>query len=211
MFGGWEMRFVLLLLFGIGLAMPIPCTAQDTGPTDPKAQKTYSEALKDLRLHRELQAFEGFKKANKQDGGHCFLCANYVIELAPRFDDFKAAYGAAQQLIEQAKTPQEVADAHNQRGMVLLLEGRTKKKNDLFAESDREFSVALAGDPKNKQALYFDGMALAYQQHDDAAKARFQEFLALPAISSIDRARALRFVQRPELARARMVPQFAVT
>jgi len=54
-------------------------------------------------------------------------------------------------------------------------------------------------------------MALAYLKHDDAARSRFQEFLKVASQDDVDYARAQRFVERPELARAKMAPNFRLT
>jgi thiol-disulfide isomerase/thioredoxin len=59
--------------------------------------------------------------------------------------------------------------------------------------------------------LYIDGLALAHLQQDDAAKARFQEYVRLKTTDDPNRQRALRYISRPELVRARMAPPFAVT
>jgi hypothetical protein len=41
------------------------------GPTNEKAQKTYKEAFEYLHKRIPESALESFKKADKQDGGHC--------------------------------------------------------------------------------------------------------------------------------------------
>jgi hypothetical protein len=43
------------------------------------------------------------------------------------------------------------------------------------------------------------------------AKSRFQRYVQLQTTDSPDRQRALRFVSRPDLARARMAPPFEIT
>ncbi len=48
-------------------------------------------------------------------------------------------------------------------------------------------------------------------KQDDAAKAQFERFVKMKPEDNVDRQRALRLISRPELARARMAPPFAIT
>ena len=198
----------LTVLLGLLAALAQTPTS---GPLDPKAQKTYSEGVEALRTHRYFEALDKFKKANKQDGGHCSECLQRVVTLAMQLDDFKAADSASRDLLALAHTPGEIAEAHHQRGVLLLQQGTAKKKNELLAEADQEFKTVLSADPKHRRALYSDGLALARLKQDDNAKAMFQQVAELSAEGTLDRSRALRFVSRPELARERMAPAFAFT
>jgi len=203
------MKFAILMLFATALAAAAAQT--NSAPADPKAQKTYADALKDLHSHHEQDALDGFKKANKQDGGRCAVCLHRIISLSQQLGDFKSADAAARELIAQAQDPEQAARAHYERGSVLLREGTEKKKNDRLAEADREFRLALAGNPKDSMALYGDALALARLNRDDEAKPMFRQLADLWADSSVDRARLLRYAERPELARANMAPAFAIT
>lgn len=180
------------------------------GPHGSKAQKTYAEALQDLRIRRYFDALSKFKKADKEDGGHCTACEEQAMKVAIEVGDFKAAESASQLLIANAHDPAEVARAHYQRGTFLLQEGSAKKKEDLLREADREFKLCLTSNPKDANALYVDGLALARLQRDDEAKMAFTQMAELARSGSVDRARALRFAARPELARERMAPAFAL-
>jgi hypothetical protein len=50
------------------------------GPTREKAQKTYKDALKELHERHPDMVLENFKKADKQDGGHCPACQKQMIQ-----------------------------------------------------------------------------------------------------------------------------------
>ena len=202
-----DMRFSLLflLLTFAGLA-----AAQTAGPTDAKAQKTYADALQALRQRQYLEALDKFKKANKQDGGHCSECLKHVLSLASQLGDFKAADSAAKDLIANASGPAEIGRAHYQRGMLLLQEGTSKKKDGQLQEADQEFKTVLVNNPHDAKTLYADGLVLARLKQDDAAKTNFVQVADLTREGSVDKARALRFAARPELARERMAPAFAV-
>jgi hypothetical protein len=44
------------------------------GPSDAKARRTYDEAMKLLSKGQDSFALDGFRKADKQDGGGCIVC-----------------------------------------------------------------------------------------------------------------------------------------
>jgi thiol-disulfide isomerase/thioredoxin len=187
--------------------------AQETveGPTNEKAQKTYREALQHLREHRPEWALEGFKKADKQDGGHCLDCQKKVIQFAPQFQDYKSAETAAAEVVGEAKGDKQLALAHFEYGMVFFQEGGVKHKDEFFARAHDEFTKALASFANFPDCIFADGRSLAYLKQDDAAKAQFEHFVQLHPDDNAKLQRALRYISQPELARARMAPPFAVT
>jgi thiol-disulfide isomerase/thioredoxin len=150
------------------------------------------------------------QKADKQDGGHCGACQKKIIELGEKTGDYKSAEAAAQEMIDQAQGPAAIAEAHLERGALLLREALIKNKEEIFADADKEFRSAETSDPNHAQAYYGDGLALAHLKRDEEAKAQFRQFIALKK-TGVDSARAARYAERPELARARMAPPFATT
>jgi thiol-disulfide isomerase/thioredoxin len=200
---------VVLAVFLLGINAAI--TQDDQGPTDPKAQKTYREGLEWAHKGMPGVAVDSFKKANKQDGGHCEPCANKIIEYGLKTGDFKAADAAAQQLIVDAKTPLQAAEGHLERGTVQYREGVEKNKTDCYAEADREFQATLAAYPRTPVACFYDGVALARLNRDDAAKAQFAKYLDIAPKTDTERERAQRYIENPELARARLAPPFSIT
>ena len=181
------------------------------GPTDPKAAKTYQDALNYLKERRTDAALDDFKKANKQDGGHCGACLKKIIKCAFDLRDWKSAETAAQQVVADAQGENNIALAHYQFGLVLLNEALEKHKNDLFSHAHQELTDALTAVARFPDALFADGQALAHLQQDDQAKAQFQKFVDMKPAGDPIRQRALRFISQPELARARLAPAFAVT
>jgi thiol-disulfide isomerase/thioredoxin len=93
---------------------------------------------------------------------------------------------------------------------VLMREARDKKKDEIFAEADKEYKAALAAVPNFPEAVYADGLALAHLKQDDAASARFQEFVSMTKENSAMRQRAQLYSEKPEMVRARMAPAFEV-
>jgi len=81
-------------------------------------------------------------------------------------------------------------------------EGLDNTKDDPFNRAHDELSKALAGQAKFPQAILADGKALAHLKQDEAARARFQEFVKMRPENDPDRQRALRYISQPELARA---------
>ena len=195
---------MLLVAWGAG-------AQESQGPSDPKAQKTYQDALDWIKHGNIAAALDQFRKADKQDGGHCEKCAYKVIEYGLKIGDFKAADAAAQGLIAGAKGPQQTAEAHMARGMVQYREGLDKKKADCFGAADQEFQATIAAYANSPPACFYDGICLARLNRDEAAKAQFTKFLMLAARDDVDRQRAQRFLDNPDLARARLAPAFSIT
>jgi len=180
-------------------------------PADPKAQKTYSEGVGWLKGHNKGAAIDSFKKADKQDGNHCVACQKEMIRLGMEIGDFKVADQAAQEMIAEAKDPQAVALAHDERGSVLIREAATKNKDEIYAEADKEYKAALAAYANFPEAVYGDALVLARMNQDEAAKAEFLAFVSMTKEDSAMRQRAQLYADRPEMARARMAPAFSVT
>ena len=76
---------------------------QAEGPQDAKAQKTYNEGLEALKQHRNLDALDKFKKADKQDGGHCLACQKKMIKYGSELGEWKTAELAGEEMVAQAQ------------------------------------------------------------------------------------------------------------
>lgn len=186
-------------------------TQSGDGPTDAKAQKTYAQAQDWLKHRDRGAALEFFKKADKQDGGHCVACQKEMIRLGPELGDFKAADEAAQEMIAEAKDPRSAAMAHDERPTVLMREAASKNKEEIYAEADKEYKAALAAYANFPEAVYGDGLALAHLKQDAAAKEKFEDYVSMTKEDTAVRQRAQLYADKPELARVRMAPAFAVT
>src|SRR5258708_4263703 len=113
------MRNTLLCLLTTLLMMPLPAQTNPEGPTDEKAQKTYKEAFEFLKNHRIDAALDHFKKADKQNGGHCLGCQKNMIAFALELQEWKTAEAAAEEMVAEAQGDRNVALAHYQFGIVL--------------------------------------------------------------------------------------------
>lgn len=177
-------------------------------PTDEKTQNTYKKAIEALRENRKESALEDFKRADKQDGGHCLACQRQMIKYGIELREWKTAEIAADEMLREAQGDRDTAIAHYQFAAVLLQEGLQKHKDEVFTSAHEEIIKALAASPNFPDALFLDGRALAQLRQDDAAKARFEQFVAMKPVEDPKRQRALRYISRPDLARAKMVPPF---
>jgi thiol-disulfide isomerase/thioredoxin len=205
------MRLVCASLMFLFFLMPALAQEKAGRPTDEKAQKTYEKAQKYLHERHKEAALEEFKKADKQDGGHCLACQEQMIKLGEELGEWKTAELGAEEIMAQAQGPRDTALAHYELAVVLLSEGLQRHKDDLFARSHEEIGKALAAFPNFPDAYFADGRALAQLKRDDDAKASFEKYVKAKPAEDLSRRRALRYISRPELARARMAPAFSIT
>lgn len=194
-----------------GTAPQNKSAASNNGPSDPKAKKTFDEAIKFMQQNHASFALDGFRKADKQDGGHCVPCELQAWNAAGELGDFKAARAQAEAILANVSSPVDKAQAQFLLGRTYLTEGIRNKHDEPIAAAEAAFSQALQIRPRNANYLFADGTALSYLKHDDSARQRFQNFLKIASPNDMDYARAQRFVERPELARARMAPNFRLT
>jgi peroxiredoxin len=205
------MRFVFACLFLLILLVPASAQEQAGGPSTEKAQKSYKEALEHLKQRREFAALESFKKADKQDGGHCLACQKQMIKYGVDLGEWKTAEFGAEEMLSSVQGDRDTALAHYELALVLMNEGLQKHKDEYFARSHEECVKALPTSVKFPDAVLLDGKALAQLRQDEAAKQRFEQYLSMKPADDATRQRVVRYVSRPELARARMAPPFSVT
>ena len=205
------MRYAAMALVLACIITPLLAQENAEGPIREKAQKTYKEASEYLHRRMTEAALECFKKADKQDGGHCLSCQKKMVKYGMELRDWKTAESAASEMIAEAEGDKNKALAHYEFGVVLLNEGVDKRKDGLFTRAHDEMTKALGAAANFPDAIYADGLVLAHLNRDDAAKLQFEQFVKMRPPDNLDRQRALRYISHPELARARMAPAFAVT
>ncbi len=205
------MFFLSVLLILAFVVIPMVAEDEGGGPTNEKAQKTYKQAQEYLRQHMTGAALESFKKADKQDDGHCAACQKKMITYGLELGEWKIAEFAAEERLTAAQGAKDLALAHYQLGTVLTDEGLAKGKDEAFARAHEEMTKALLAAPNFPVAIFADGQILAHLKQDNAAKEQFERYIKMTPEDDPVRQRALRYVSDPELARARMAPAFAVT
>jgi len=205
------MRYRGILLGFLMAAAPLRAQERADVPTNEKAQKTFKSAMLELHAGMKFPALEDFKKADKQEGGHCLACQKMMIRYGLQLQEWKVAEAAAEEMVTDAQGAKNIAIAHYQLGVVLFEEGISKKKEEFFARTHEEMTKALASAANFPDAVFVDGQALAHLKQDEAATAQFEKYVKMKTEDDPNRQRALRYIEQPELARAMMAPAFAVT
>ncbi len=78
---------------------------------------------------------DSFKKADKQDGGHCLACQEKIIKYGEELGDWKAAELAATEMVAEAHGNLETAHAHYRLAMIYMEEGLPKHKTEFFTRA----------------------------------------------------------------------------
>jgi thiol-disulfide isomerase/thioredoxin len=205
---GWLLIMAGLAVFPVALSV-----AQNAaeGPTNEKAQKSYKQGLDYLHQRMTASALDSFKKADKQDDGHCRACQKQMMKYGIQLGEWKTAEIAGEEMVAEAQGAKNIAIAHYQLGTVLRDEGIEKHKDEIFSRAHEEMAKALGAVENFPDAVYVDGQILAHLKQDDAAKKQFEQFVKMRPEDDLDRQRALRYIGDPELARARMAPPFSIT
>ncbi len=204
---------ILLLVTGFGLhasAAPATNNPKPGEPTDPRASKTFTSAIAFQNKGEKKIALDEFRKANKQDGGHCTACLNHAYSLAMETGQFKDAESIVRDYLPLAQTDAAKSTLHFDLALALQREGLSTKKEKCFADSCDEYKMALQLNAKDTVAHYGLGVSLARLHQDDAARAEFKAFLDHDKDAPEVHARAARYAERVELARATMAPPFSV-
>jgi thiol-disulfide isomerase/thioredoxin len=205
------MRILIVALSATILVSVASAQGKPDGPSDGKAQKTYQRAAQELHDRNPLSALDDFKKADKQDGGHCFACQTQMLKYGVQLGDWKAAELAVNEMIADAQGAKETAITHYQAATLYFTEGLEKHKDEFFGRCHDEAGKALAAYSNFPEALSLDGKALARLKQDDAAKAQFAQYLKVRTTDDAERQRVARYLENPDLARALMAPAFSVT
>jgi peroxiredoxin len=193
------------------IASPVRAQGTSDAPADEKAQKTYKNAQQFMHDGMVAAAWEAYKKADKQDGGHCRGCQKQMIKYGVEYGDWKSAELAAQEMVAEAQGDRDTALAHYQFAVVLITEGMQRHKDEFFTRAHDELSKALAASANFPDAIFLDGKTLAELRQDDAAKAQFAKYVTMRNADDPNHQRALRYISNPDLARAKMAPAFSVT
>ncbi len=208
-------------LLALYLATPVITVAQDSSPalatssvpayqTNPKYLAAITEAKKCAAQRQFNFAEDAYKKANKIAGGQDSKSLQAIFDLQLSMGEYKDAIATATHLDEIAITSIEKASAEVNRGQALLLQAGDKNKTDLFQAADTSFKNAIFNDPKNGNAHYLDGYALARLGQTEAASRQFKECLSCISPKDPSYLRAQHFAENPALSASKMAPVFEV-
>jgi len=196
---------------GVAASSPSGAAPISYGPSNPNAQRSFDDAVKQLERGHAEPALTGFRRADEQDGGHCFMCELEAWDAAMQAADFKTAEGLATTMQGNVTAPAMQAKADFMLGKAWLADGLNESLNKDFVAAEAAFHAALELKPDDLDSIYFDGKALAYLNHDEQASARFQLFLKLAGPDNLNYARVQRFLAQPDMARAPLAPNFRLT
>jgi hypothetical protein len=149
-----------------------------------------------LDKHDRQSALHRFKKADKQDGGHCTACQKQMVKYGTDLGDWKTAELGTEELGASAKNDREIALAHYDLAQVLMNEGLQKHKAEYFTRTHEECLKAMPASVRFPDAVLLDGRALAQLHQDDAAKERFGQYLKMKPGDDPNRQRVARYVAR---------------
>src|ERR1700722_15537588 len=155
------MRFAIATFVFACLSLVALAQTLTDAPSNEKAQKTYKEAQQYLHQREYQAALDSFKKADKQDDGHCRACQKEMIKYGAELSDWKTAELAAQEGLPEAQGVEATALAHYQFATVLLTEGLQKHKEEAFLRAHDEITKVLAAAPNFPSAILIDGRILA--------------------------------------------------
>src|SRR5260370_41802989 len=118
------MRCFGLLFMVAGLAISSFAQNEADGPTNEKAQKTYKQGLEYLHQRNTAAALDSFKKADKQDDGHCLACQKKMVKYGIELGEWKIEESAAEEMLAEAQGTNEKALGHYRLGVIRRAEGR---------------------------------------------------------------------------------------
>ena len=136
---------------------------------------------------------------------------NKLLDLQFKFGEYKDAINTAIMLEEAASTPSDKSKAETDRGEAILFEAGDKNKPDKLQAADTAFKSAIADNPKNGSAHFYDGQVLARLQQMDAASEQFKQCLSCVSPTDPSYIRAQHFAENPQLSTSKMAPAFTVT
>ena len=163
------MRRASILLLAC-MVMPLPAQQVD-GPASEKAQKTYSEALDYLKKRMDDAALDSFKKADKQDGGHCLACQKNMIKYGVELQEWKIAETAAEEpLAEDEPGVRGEHEVRQPRLRLHLLNDDTERPQRVAQRlplAEREFADGPEGAVHPRVDLVLDPVMIR-RAHEDS-------------------------------------------
>jgi thiol-disulfide isomerase/thioredoxin len=206
----------LATLFLVGSVCTALLAAQNAAsgasgqPSDARARRTFASAL-ELQKRRDFTgAMQEFRKANKQDSGHCLECLQRAYALALQLAAWTVAQQTARDMLPLSVSLVDQAEAHYRLAIALQREGLDTSRPKSFAESCDEFKAVLAANPDFVQAHFALGLSLAHMRRDDEARSQFRAFLDSGGAAELLQRRAQRYLENIDLARAPLAPPFSL-
>jgi thiol-disulfide isomerase/thioredoxin len=164
-----------------------------------------------MRQKNPAFAGDSFKKANKIAGGRCSECLQNLYKAQMLSGSYKDAAETALLLQSVVTLPNSKSVVDVERGQAILQQGGSKPKLAVLDDAHGVFQQALAENPKNANALFWDGKTLAQMGKLDDARSSFEKCVSCISANDPSRLRAQHFAENPELSTHLMAPAFEVT
>jgi len=204
----------VLLMVPCAWAQADPATAAPAAD-DYHSNPKFVEALKEAKQleHSRQMAFapDAYKKANKLAGGKCMECLQGMYVSSMKIGEYKDALGASVQMEALSTQPKDKSAAAVYRGQAVLAQAGDKPKPAQLETAHAAFQEAITLNPKNANALFFDGKTLAQMGKIEEARADFKQCVSCVMPNDPARLRAEHFAENPELSTHKMAPPLAVT
>ena len=210
-------KLALVCVAAVLLMVPCVWGQADAAPAadDYHSNPKFVEALKDAKqLERSRQAVfapDAYKKANKLAGGKCLECLQGMYAASMKIGEYKDAVTASVQMQAVATRPMDKSTAALYRGQAILAQAGDKPKPVQLESAHAALQEAIALNPKNATALFFDGKTLAQMGKMEEAQADFKQCVSCVMPNDPGRLRVEHFAENPELAVHKMAPPLAVT
>lgn len=205
-------RIAVLSVLAFLLSTPaINAQSADAYKNDPKYLNAVAEGKKLAKMHQFAFAIDAYKKANKIGGGKDAASLDQIFNLQIQSGQYKDAVKTASDLLAIANTPTERSIAEGDRGFALFMQAGDKGKPDLLKAADDSLKAAIADNPKNATAHFYEGKTLARLNQTDAASAEFKACVSCLSPKDPSYVRAQHFAANPALSLAKMAPAFTVT
>jgi len=207
----------LMRFFSASLALiflSVSCFSQTQSPaykSEPKYVSAMAEGSKLAKQHQYVYALDAYKKACKIAAGKDPACLNAIFNLQMGTGRYKDAAATAESLVSIATNSTEKSFAESNRGYALYQQAGDKGKAEWIKAADDSMKAALADNPKNATAHFYEGKILARQGQTEASSAEFKTCLSCISPKDPSYVRTQHFAENPALSLAKMAPPFAVT
>ena len=206
------MRTLVALVLATFCCLPIAnAQAPQSYKSDPKFVSAVAEAKKLANQHEYIFAIDTYKKANKIAGGKDFDCLDEIFTIQITIGNYKDAANTASALEAIATNPSDKSYAEGSRGFALYQQAGDKGKPELLKAADESLRAAIADNPKNATAHFYEGRTLARLNQIDAASEQFKTCLSCLSPKDPSYVRTQHFAANPALSLAKMAPPITVT
>ena len=206
------MRPLVALVLATFCCLPIVnAQSPDSYKSDARFISAMAEAKKLAYQHEYFFAMDSYKKANKIAGGRDINCLDEIFNIQMLIGSYKDAANTASALEAIATNPSDKSYAEGNRGYALYQQAGEKGKPELLKAADESLRAAIANNPKNATAHFYEGRTLARLNELAAASEQFKACVSCLSPKDPSYVRTQHFAANPALSLAKMAPPITVT